>query len=214
MALGRHLGRGKYLSGLAGFPIEDLAVTEAFALFDRLDRDACRALAARLDALPPFPDLASAVRAERAYFRANYRDRFAVLSGSDVEGPIRAEFGLNTAMEEDRALADRVFPAGDPAERILRASGGSKEGLIALADEVLAALETLAAVAGGAADAAEKLAALRATGASNPLLADELNSFDRMRPIWERSASRCGRLRAVVLAGGPGGRTERIPRPD
>ena len=30
IGLGRHIGRGLYVSGLAGFPIEDLAVTRAF----------------------------------------------------------------------------------------------------------------------------------------------------------------------------------------
>ena len=56
MAMGRHLGRGKYVSGLAGFAIEDLAVTKAFEV---LRPPPLRALpcafAERLDSLPPSP---------------------------------------------------------------------------------------------------------------------------------------------------------------
>ena len=43
MALGRHIAQGKRVSGLAGFPIEDLAVKKAFEVLGRLDSETRRA---------------------------------------------------------------------------------------------------------------------------------------------------------------------------
>src|SRR5262249_38082898 len=182
MALSRHLGQGKYASGLAAFPIEDLAVTKAFEVLPRLDGETCRGLAARLDALPPFPGLAEALRAEQAYFPANYPARFAALDGDALERSVRDRFGFAGLSDEARAVAQWISPAGDPAERMLEASGGHKDRLIALADEVLEAFDTLAAIADGVADdPADRLTALRAAAESNPLLADELRTFDLLR---------------------------------
>ncbi len=80
MALGRHIGRGLYVSGLAGFPIEDLAVTTAFEVLDRLDSESRRAMAERLDSLPAVPELGNAICIEQSYFRANYRDKFEAIA--------------------------------------------------------------------------------------------------------------------------------------
>jgi hypothetical protein len=199
MALGRHLGRGLYLGGLAGFPIEDLAVTRALELLGGLDREARQGLVARLDALPPFPDLVAAVRAEEVYFRANYRDWLAALDEADIEQPVRAQFGLP---DEARELRGLFLSAGDPAEEMLQTSGGNKARLVALADEALGAFDTLASVAGG--DSADRVASLREAAADNPLLADVLRSFDRVRPVWDRFRARVDRLRAQAAAGEPG----------
>jgi hypothetical protein len=196
MALGRHIGQGLNLCGLAGFPIEDLAVTRVLELLGGLDRGARQRLAARLDGLPPFPDLAAAVRAEEAYFRASYRDWLAALGEAAVEASVRAQFGLPEAA---RDLGGWAFPGGDPAEQMLQACGGGKAQLVALADEALSAFDTLASVAGG--DSAERLASLREAAVKNPLLADVLRSFDRVRPIWERFRARFDRLRAQAAAG-------------
>ena len=43
MALAHHLGRGKYISGLAAFPLEDLAVNKTNEVLDRLDHEGRRA---------------------------------------------------------------------------------------------------------------------------------------------------------------------------
>jgi hypothetical protein len=206
MALGRHLARGLYLCGMVGFAIEDLAATRALEVVGGLDPEARGRLADRLDALPPFPDLAAAVRAEEAYFRANYRDWFAALDEAEVESSVRAQFGLS---EEARELGGLALLGGDPAEQMLRASGGSKAALLALADEALSAFDILASVAGGG--PADRLAALREAAANNPLLADELRSFDRARPLWERFGARRDRLRAQAAAGGPGASEDRSP---
>jgi hypothetical protein len=206
MALGRHLGQGLYLCGMVGFAIEDLAATEVLGLLGGLDRDACLGLAARLDALPPFPDLIATVRAEQDYFRANYRDWFAALDEAAVEPALRAQFGLT---DEQRALAGPFLPGGDPAEEMLRASGGDKARLMAMAGEALGAFDALASVAGG--EPADRLAPLREAAANNPLLADVLQSFDRARPTWERFQARGHRLRARVVAGGQGTGEDRGP---
>ena len=46
-------------------------------------------------------------------------------------------------------MIEWVFPAGDPVEHILLASGGTRNGLLALAEQVLAAFDTLVEVANG-----------------------------------------------------------------
>jgi hypothetical protein len=59
-------------------------------------------------------------------------------------------------------MIEWVFPAGDPVEQILLASGGTRNGLLALADQVLAAFDTLVEVANGPDEVTvEKLSALR-----------------------------------------------------
>jgi hypothetical protein len=68
---------------------------------------------------------------------------FARLDDGDLTRPIRAAFGLGEPNEEANGLIEHVFPAGDPTERMLLASGATRAGLLALADEVLAALDTL-----------------------------------------------------------------------
>jgi hypothetical protein len=212
MALGRHLGRGKYISGLAGFPIEDLAATKAFEVLDCLDPETCRAFAERLDSLPSLPVLSEALRAEQTYFLGNYRETFAALDDGDVSRPIRDAFGLPSPTEQTADLTDWVFPDGDPAERMLLASGGTRSGLLALADEVLAAFGALAEIAEGAGNApSEKLSALRNAAGSNPLLSDVLRAFDTMRPIWDRFDRRFARLRSLALAGSPDTGSERPP---
>ena len=202
--LGRHLSRGKYLSGLAGFPVEDLVTAKALDVMGRLDPATRRALAERLDSLPPFPALAEAIREEQEYFRRMYRDKFASLEDGDLSRPIRAEFGLGAPTEENAGLYESLFPAGDPAERMLLASGGTRVGLLALADEMLAAFDTLVEIAEDAENAAsDRLTALRNAASSNPLLADQLRTFDTMRPIWNRYAQRFAHLRSVADTDGP-----------
>lgn len=213
MALGRHLGRGLYVSGLASFPIEDLAATRAFEVLDRLDPETRRSFAERLDALPPFPGLAAAIRAEEAYFRVHYREVFAALGDGDVSRPIRDAFGLPAPTEETAGMNDWIFPAGDPAERMLVASGATRSGLLALADEALAAFGVLAGIAEGAGTVRPGGdAALRNAAGSNPLLFEVLRSFDTMSPIWGRYLGRFARLRSLADAGRPG--TGSGPGPD
>jgi hypothetical protein len=192
MALGRHVGQGKRVSGLAGFPIEDLAVKKAFEVLDRLDSKTRRTFAERLGCLPAFPDHASAIRGEQSYFRTNYRDVFAALDDHDDPAPsIREKFGLPETTDENSAMIDFVFPGGDPAELMLRASGGTRAGLLALADQTLSAMDSLLAIADGSETApSEKLTTLREAAASNPLLADELRAFDKVSPIWDHFQKR------------------------
>ena len=95
------------------------------------------------------------------------------------------------------------------AEEMLRASGGDKARLMAMAGEALGAFDALASVAGG--EPADRLAPLREAAANNPLLADVLQSFDRARPTWERFQARGHRLRARVVAGGQGTGEDRGP---
>jgi hypothetical protein len=123
MALGRHIARGLYVSGLAGFPIEDLAVTKVFEILDRLEFENRRAFAVRLDSLPAFRELADAIRAEQNSRRSRHR----------------------------------------PGEVT-----------------------------------AEKLSALHEAAISNPLLADQLRTFDMMRPIWQRYRARFASLRERI----------------
>jgi hypothetical protein len=202
MALGRHIGRGKYISGLAGFPIEDLAVTRAFEILGRLDHETRLAFAQRLESLPAFPELSAAIRAEQVYFRKAYREKFASLDEADVAGPIREAFGLPELSEENEGMLDWLYPAGDPAERMLAASGETRAGLLRLADEALEGLERMAQVAEGAEVAFnERITALNEVAESNPLLADLLRSLQTMRPIWEQSASRVARLRRLAARG-------------
>jgi hypothetical protein len=197
MALGRHIGRGKYVSGLASFPIEDLAVTKAIEVLGRLDSETRRAFAERLGLLPAFPELSEALRAEKTYFRAAYRDKFASLGDGDLSQSIRAEFGLPAQAAGPPGFLEGVFPAGDPAERMLLASGETRSGLLLLADEVLVAFDTLIEIAEGAGDAAvEKLSALESAAQSNPLLFDVLRTFDMMRPLWDRFRARFASLRS------------------
>jgi hypothetical protein len=199
MALGRHLGQGKYVSGLAGFAIEDLAVTKASGLIRGLDSESYREFGERLVSLPAFPELPEALLAEQTYFRRTYREKFASLDDEDLARSIREVFGLPRPKEENSGLIDCLFASGDPAERMLIASGGTRSGLLALADEVLAAFDTLIEIAKGANNAPpEKLSALRDAALSNPLLCDELRTFDKMRPIWDRYSKRFARLRYLA----------------
>jgi hypothetical protein len=190
MALGRHLGQGLYLCGMAGFPMEDLAGDRLQGLLDKLDRETCRDLAARLDALPPLPDLAAAVRAEQDYFRASSRDWLAALDEAEVGPAVRAQFG-------------------ESAEEMLRASGGSKARLLALADETLRAFDRLVSAAEGH---TAELAALREAAPGNPLLADVLHSFDRVRPLWQRFQAQAHQLADRVAAAAQGAGADRGPR--
>ncbi len=99
---------------------------------------------------------------------------------------IRELFGIPAPTEENSGLIEWVFPAGDPVEQILLASGGARSGLLALADQVLAAFDTLVEVAQGTEKVAvEKRSVLREAALSNPLLADQLRTFDMMQPIWQ-----------------------------
>jgi hypothetical protein len=201
IALARQLGCGKYVSALAGFAIEDLAVTKALDVLKNLDPANCCAFAKKLDSLPPVPRLSDAVRAEQAYFRMNYREKFSSLDEQDVSRPIREAFGLPAPAEGAAGIIEIVFPDGDPAEAMLIASGGTRSGLLALADEVLAALDTLAAIV----DHPEKnssveLNAIRGAAGSNPLLRAELRAFDRVKPLWERLGERFVQLRSLAAA--------------
>jgi len=164
-----------------------------------LDSESCRAFAERLDSLPAFPELTEALRAEQTYFRGTYREKFVGLDDGDVARSIREAFGLPRPTAETSGLIECVFASGDPAERMLIASGGTRSGLLALADEVLAAFDTLIEIAKGAENApSEKLSALRDAALSNPLLSDELRTFDNMRPIWDRYSKRIARLRSLA----------------
>jgi hypothetical protein len=199
MALGRHIGQGKRVSGLAGFPIEDLAVKKAFEVLDRLPSETRRTFAERLGSLPAFPDHAGAIRAEQCYFRTNYRDVFAALDDHDPTTSIREKFGLPMATEENSDMIDFVFPAGDPAGQMLLASGGTRAGLLALAEQTLAAMDSLITIADGSEPVpSEKLSTIRDAAASNPLLADELRMFDKVRPIWDHFQKRFESLRALA----------------
>jgi len=82
---------------------------------------------------------------------------------------------------------------------MLLASGGTRLGLLRLADEVLAAFDTLVEIADGIENATfEKLSALRDAAGSNPMLSDELRTFDNMRPIWDRYGKRFAGLRSLA----------------
>ncbi len=185
MTLGRHLGQNKYVSGLIVFPIEDTAATNAFEVVGRLDSESCRAFAERLDALPAFRDLPDALRAEKAYIRATYYDMFATQDDGDVSPLIRTLFAPAATTDGSPDQIEGFPPAGEMAERILLASGGARSGMLALAGEVLAALDTLAEIAERGEDASGKLSTLRNAALSNPLLADELRTFDIVRPLWQ-----------------------------
>ncbi len=112
---------------------------------------------------------------------------------------IRAEFGIPAQSAEIPGLIESVFPSGDPAERMLLASGGTRSGLLVLADEVLAAFDTVIEIAEGAGDAAvEKRSALESAARSNPLLSDALQTFDKMRPLWDRFRARFASLRSLA----------------
>ena len=147
MALGRHIGRGLYMSGLAGFPIADLGVTKAFEVLGRIDSETRQAFARRLEDLPVFPELADALRAEVTYFRVMYRDKFVALENGDVSYVIRETFGLPAHTTENCGVIGCALASGDPAERLLLASGGTRAGLLALADQVLCAFDTLVEIA-------------------------------------------------------------------
>ncbi len=134
----------------------------------------------------------------------NYREKFASLDDGDVSGSIREAYGLPAPTEGSCGLIDCVFPEGDPAERMLLASGGSRSALLALADQVLAAFDTFVEIAEGDGNASsEKLAAIRDAASSNPLLKDELRAFDTVRPIWERFSARFAGLRSLAHAEQP-----------
>jgi hypothetical protein len=137
------------------------------------------------------------VRFEKDYFRTTHRNMFAFLKGADVDRAIRESFGLPAQTAENSGFMGSISPAGDPAERMLIASRGTRVGLLALADETLAAFDTLIAVAGGADGAAEEaLVPLRNRSAANPLLADVLQAFENARPIWKRFRGRFSSLPA------------------
>jgi hypothetical protein len=191
MALARHLGRGKYVAGLASFPLEDLAVNKTLEVLGRLDHEGRRAFAQRLASLPAFPELWEAIRVEQEYFRKEYREKIAALDEGDLAGEIRNEFGLPPDTPENALRIATIAPNGDPAERMLLASGGTRSGLLKLADEVLAAFDVLVEIAkSNDAGTALKLAELRKAAESNPLLFDELATFDNMRMIWDRFRKR------------------------
>ena len=195
MAMGRHIGRGIYISGLSSFPIEDLAVTKAFEVLGGLDSDTRRAFVERLGSLPAFPELSETLRAEKFYFGANYREKFATLGDTNVSQSIRETYGLPAQTAENRGTFESMYPEGDPAERMLLASGGTRSGLVALADEVLVAFDALIEIAEGAENAHEKLGALKSAAQSNPLLSDVLRTFENMRPLWDRFRVRFSSLR-------------------
>ena len=99
-------------------------------------------------------------------------------------------------------MLDFVYPAGDPAERMLLATGGARAGLLALADQTLDCMDSLITIVDGSEPApSEKLATIRDAAKSNPLLADELRNFDRVRPIWDHFQKRFESLRARADAG-------------
>ena len=201
MALGRHIGQGLYMSGLAGFPIADLGVTKAFEVFGRLDSETRHALAERLDSLPAFPKLADALRAEETYFRGTFRDKFAAFDEGDLSHSVYETFGLPAPTTENCGMIGCALASDDPAERLLLASGGTRAGLLALADQVLCAFDTLVEIANESEQTvSEKLSALRDAAARNPLVADVLQSFEMVRPIWQRYRERFDSLRSLAAA--------------
>ena len=85
---------------------------------------------------------------------------------------------------------------------MLLASGGTRDGLLALANQTLAAMDCLIRIVDGSEPApAEKLAAIREAAASNPLLEDELRMFDKVRPIWDHFRKRFESLRIRANGG-------------
>ena len=95
---------------------------------------------------PRFPSFPDAIRAEQFYFRETYRAKFESLDESDVAGPIREAFGLPEPIEENAGMMDWLYPAGDPAERMLDGLGREPGRPAPLADEVLEAFDRLAEV--------------------------------------------------------------------
>ena len=92
-----------------------------------------------------------------------------------------------------------VFPAGDPAERILLASGGTRPGLLALPTRCSRRIDNPTEIANGTDNAPpEKLfRPRRSVVGSNPLLLpDELRTFDTVRPICDRYSKRFAHLLA------------------
>jgi hypothetical protein len=201
MALARHLGRGKYISGLAAFPLEDMAATKTAEVLNRLDHEGRRALAGRLASLPAFPELWEAIRVEQGYFRRQYREKFETVHEDNLAEEIRNEFGLPPSTPENALQIASIAPDGDPAERMLAASGGTRSGLLKLADEALAAFDVLIEIAkSDDARTARKLAELRKAADTNPLLLDELKTFDKMRPLWDQYRERFEEFRRRVAA--------------
>jgi hypothetical protein len=201
MALARHLGRGKYVSGLAAFPLEDLAVNKTAEVLDRLDHEGRRALAGRLVSLPAFPELWEAIRVERGYFRRQYREKFETVDEGDLAEEVRKEFGCPPRTPENASFIDSIYPAGDPAERMLAASGGTRSGLLELADESLAAFDVLVEIAMNFEDdTSGRLADLRKAAETNPLLFDVIQTFDNMRMLWDRFRKRFEEFRQRVEA--------------
>jgi len=201
MALGRHIGRGKYVSGLAGFPIEDLGVTKALEILNRADAETRRGFAARLDSLPAFPEFSQAVGAEKKYFHATQREPIASLDDADVSGWIEKMYGLPAPALASAHPNEPDAPRDDLAARLLRASGETRSGLLKLADDMLAEFDTLIAIAEGVeSDGAQTLSALRDRASANPLVADQLQSFDNMRPVWDRFKRRFASPRSLAGA--------------
>ena len=126
MALGRHIGQETRVSGLAGFPLEDLAVKKAFEVLDRLDP--------RLDAnlrcfsifFRHFPIMRARFVPSKAIFGRTTATSSLRSMTRTMPRSIRQKFGLPAATEANSGLLDFVIPAGDPAERMLLASGGTR----------------------------------------------------------------------------------------
>ena len=89
---------------------------------------------------------------------------------------------------------------------MLQASGGSRAGLLKLADQVLDGFDILIEVAGAndgdAAVTSEKMANLEVAAQSNPLVFDQLAAFEGVRPIWRHYGKRAAQLRASVASDG------------
>jgi len=212
MTLGWHLACGIYIPHMVGLPIANIGVTKATEVVERLDSATRRAFADKLDALPPFPSLSLAVRAEQTYYRENYRDKFATFADGSIDEELRLMYPTPVPPDDlDDALVaifDAMIHESEARfEQILSATGGTRMGSLTLADETLAAFDTLIEIADESETPAGaiKLARLREQAESNPLLAQELVSFDGMLPFWTGSRQAYEHLRSLAVEEGTEG---------
>ena len=98
-------------------------------------------------------------------------------------------------------MIECALASGDPAERLLLASGGTRAGLLRSLTRC-SAPSTLVEIANESEQTvSEKLAALRDAAVLNPLLGDALESFEMVRPIWQRHRERFAKLRSLADSG-------------
>jgi hypothetical protein len=195
--MGRHVGRrGPFMATLVQFAIENSAIDVAAAYLPRRNAEMLKAIAARVKAWMQTSPLSEAMQGEKAFLLQYMRPRFLNKSSKEAFELVRGPEPLRTQESEEEVRA------------IIKASGGTIEGLLKLVDAAAVRYDELANIWDlPATEFKPALSGFRQKRArDNPLAVSILPAFEGVRFASDRTKVRFAMLDAAVavVSGGTG----------